>query len=76
MGSKKVPSRFGFEKEDKRNLIILFAIGVASRLYAFSLTFMISNDGAFQYIPVAKLFYDGEYLHRPCNSLSFRSTHF
>jgi hypothetical protein len=62
MGSKKVPSRFGFEKEDKKNLIILFAIGVASRLYAFLLTFMISNDGAFQYIPVAKLFYRGDYL--------------
>lgn len=62
MGSKKVPSRFGFEKEDKRNLIILFAIGVCSRLYAFCAFFMISNDGAFQYIPVAKLFYHGEYL--------------
>jgi hypothetical protein len=62
MRSKKVPSRFGFEKEDKRNLIILFTIGAALRLYAFSLIYMIAKDGAFQYIPVAKLFYDGEYL--------------
>jgi hypothetical protein len=61
-GNKMESARFGFEKEDKRNLIILFAIGVASRIYAFSLIFMISIDGAFQYIPVAKLFYDGDYL--------------
>jgi hypothetical protein len=62
MGNKFMSSRFGFEKEDKRNLIILFAIGVASRLYAFCGFFVISIDGAFQYIPVAKFFYHGEYL--------------
>jgi hypothetical protein len=62
VGSKKVPSRFGFEKEDKRNLIILFAIGVALRLYAFSQIYVIAIDGALQYIPVAKFFYNGDYL--------------
>src|SRR4030042_7187944 len=62
MGSKKVPSRFDLEKEDKRNLLLLLVIGIALRLYAFGAFFMISNDGAFQYIPVAKLFYHGEYL--------------
>jgi hypothetical protein len=61
-GKKKVPSRFDLEREDKRNLLILLAIGIALRLYAFCGLFMISIDGAFQYIPVAKLFYDGEYL--------------
>jgi hypothetical protein len=68
MGKKAIPSRFGLEKEDKRNLILLLAIGIALRLYAFCAFFMISIDGAFQYIPVAKLFYHGEYLqalHRP-----------
>jgi len=60
--NKVASARFGFEKEDKRNLIFLLAIGLVSRIYAFSLIFMISNDGAFQYIPVAKLFYHGEYL--------------
>jgi 4-amino-4-deoxy-L-arabinose transferase-like glycosyltransferase len=63
MRSKNVPSRFDFEKEDKKNLIVLFAIGVALRLYAFSQIYMISIDGAFQYIPVAKFFYSGDYLH-------------
>ncbi|MCJ7547008.1 MAG: glycosyltransferase family 39 protein [Deltaproteobacteria bacterium] len=61
-GKKKVPSRFALGREDKRNLIILLAIGIALRLYAFCGFFMIAIDGAFQYIPVAKLFYDGEYL--------------
>jgi 4-amino-4-deoxy-L-arabinose transferase-like glycosyltransferase len=60
--NKVASARFGFEKEDKRNLILLLAIGLVSRIYAFSLIFMISTDGAFQYIPVAKLFYHGEFL--------------
>jgi hypothetical protein len=47
---------------NKRHLILLFAIGLALKLYAFSQIHMISIDGAFQYIPVAKLFYQGEYL--------------
>ncbi len=49
-------------KEDRKHIIVLFLVGLVSRLYAFLLLFMISNDGAFQYIPVAKLFYDGHYL--------------
>jgi uncharacterized membrane protein len=61
MGNK-VTSRFEFEKADKRNLILLLAIGLVLRLYAFSQIYMIAIDGAFQYIPVAKLFYHGEYL--------------
>jgi hypothetical protein len=62
MRKKAIPSKFVLGKEDKRNLILLLAIGIASRLYAFCAFFMISNDGAFQYIPVARLFYKGEYL--------------
>jgi Gpi18-like mannosyltransferase len=62
MGKKVVSTRFGLEKEDKRNLILLLAIGLVLRLYAFSQIYMIAIDGAFQYIPVAKLFYHGEYL--------------
>jgi len=49
-------------KEDRRNLIILLSFGLLLRLYAFSQIYMISLDGALQYIPVAKLFYEGEYL--------------
>jgi hypothetical protein len=60
--NKVSSARFSFEKADKKNLILLLAIGLVSRLYAFLLIFMISIDGAFQYIPVAKLFYDGDYL--------------
>jgi len=62
MGNKFMSSRFGFEREDKRNLILLLAIGLALKLYAFCGFFVIAIDGAFQYIPVAKLFYHGEYL--------------
>jgi 4-amino-4-deoxy-L-arabinose transferase-like glycosyltransferase len=50
------------KKEDSKNLIILFFFGVILRLYAYSQVNIISIDGAFQYIPVAKLFYHGEYL--------------
>lgn len=49
-------------KEDRENLIILLAFGLVLRIYAFSQIYMISLDGAFQYIPVAKLFFQGEYL--------------
>jgi hypothetical protein len=49
-------------KEDKGNLIALLAVGLILRLYAFSQIYMISLDSAFQYIPVAKLFFQGEYL--------------
>lgn len=50
------------KKEDRQNLILLLAIGLVLRLYAFSRIYMIANDGVLQYIPVAKLFYQGEYL--------------
>ncbi|MFX0202023.1 MAG: glycosyltransferase family 39 protein [Candidatus Hodarchaeota archaeon] len=55
---------FGFDisKEDKQNLIILFIVGLVLKLFAFSQIYLISNDGAFQYLPVARLFYEGKYL--------------
>jgi hypothetical protein len=49
-------------QEDRGNLIILLAFGLLLRLYAFSQIYMITFDGALQYIPVAKLFYQGDYL--------------
>jgi hypothetical protein len=49
-------------QEDQRNLIAVLAVGLLLRLYAFSQLYMISIDGALQYIPVAKLFFKGEYL--------------
>jgi hypothetical protein len=49
-------------QEDSKNLIFLLVIGVMTRLYGFFQIYMIANDGAFQYIPVAKLFYHGAYL--------------
>jgi hypothetical protein len=62
MGDKIVKPRFDLGKEDKRNLILLLVIGVVLRIYAFSQIYMISLDGVFPYIPMAKLFYHGEYL--------------
>jgi hypothetical protein len=62
MGNRGVSPRLDVKKEDRKNLIILLSFGLVLRLYAFSQIYMISNDGAFQYIPVAKLFYHGEYL--------------
>jgi hypothetical protein len=59
---KKAATSFDFEKVDRKNLILLFVIGLVSRLYAFSQIYMISLDGVFPYIPMAKLFYHGEYL--------------
>jgi hypothetical protein len=49
-------------KEDQRNLIILLAVGLILRLYAFSQIYMISIDSVTQYIPMAELFSHGEYL--------------
>lgn len=49
-------------QENRGNLIILLALGLLLRLYAFSQIYMIAIDGVLQYIPVAKLFYQGEYL--------------
>ena len=54
--------KLDLSKEDRKNLIILFSFGLVLRLYAFSQIYMIARDGALQYIPVAKLFYQGEYL--------------
>ena len=54
--------KLNLTKEDQRNLIALLAVGLILRLYAFSQIYMISIDGALQYIPVAKLFFQGEYL--------------
>ncbi|OGP83562.1 MAG: hypothetical protein A2Z08_06020 [Deltaproteobacteria bacterium RBG_16_54_11] len=51
-----------FAQEDARNLILLLVIGLVLRFYAFSQIYMIAIDGAFQYISVAKLFYQGAYL--------------
>jgi 4-amino-4-deoxy-L-arabinose transferase-like glycosyltransferase len=62
MGKKSMPSTFDLKKEDRVNLIILLSFGLVLRLYAISQIYMISIDGAFQYIPVAKLFYQGDYL--------------
>jgi hypothetical protein len=67
MQSPKFLSSFLF-KEDRRHLAILFFVGLVLRVFAFSQTYMISNDGAFQYIPVARLFYNNDYLqalHQP-----------
>ncbi|MBW2040376.1 MAG: glycosyltransferase family 39 protein, partial [Deltaproteobacteria bacterium] len=54
--------RLKLAKEDKGNLVTLLVIGLILRLYAFSQIYLISQDGAFQYIPVARLFYNGDYL--------------
>lgn len=62
MGNKRMSSWFDFTQEDKKNIVILLSFGLVLRLYAFSQIYMISVDGAFQYIPMAKLFYQGEYL--------------
>ena len=53
--------KLNLTQEDQRYLIALLAVGLFLRLYAFSQIYMISIDGAFQYIPVAKLFFQGEY---------------
>jgi 4-amino-4-deoxy-L-arabinose transferase-like glycosyltransferase len=64
MGTRKcaMPPKLDLKREDRSNLIILFFFGLVLRLYALIQIYMIANDGAFQYIPVAKLFYQGEYL--------------
>jgi len=62
MGNMGMSASFGFKQENRKNLIILLSFGLLLRLYAFSQIYMITLDGAFQYIPVAKLFYQGEYL--------------
>ncbi len=54
--------KLDLKKEDRNNLIILLSFGLVLRLYAFSQIYMITLDGALQYIPAAKLFYHGAYL--------------
>jgi len=54
--------QFHLTKEDKRNVLILLIVAITLRLYAFSQIYLISTDGAFQYIPTAMLFYEGKYL--------------
>jgi 4-amino-4-deoxy-L-arabinose transferase-like glycosyltransferase len=54
--------KLNLTQEDRKYLIVLLAIGLFLRLYAFSQIYIISIDGAFQYIPVAKLFFQGKYL--------------
>jgi len=54
--------KLNLTKEDRKYLTILLSFGLALRLYAFSQIYMITFDGALQYIPVAKLFFQGEYL--------------
>ena len=55
-------------RSDWQYISVLLGIGFLTRMIFFSQTYLISIDGAFQYIPVAKLFTCGEYweaLHRP-----------
>jgi len=55
-------------RSDWRFISVLLGIGFLTRIIFFSQTYLISLDGAFQYIPVAKLFAWGEYweaLHQP-----------
>src|SRR4030042_3151438 len=54
--------KLDLKKEDRNNLIILLSFGLVLRLYSFSQIYMITLDGALQYIPAAKLFYHGAYL--------------
>jgi len=49
-------------RKDVRNVLILLTIGTALRIYALSQTHLIAFDGAFQYLPAAKLFFEGNYL--------------
>ncbi|NWG03047.1 MAG: glycosyltransferase family 39 protein [Syntrophaceae bacterium] len=46
-------------KNEKINLAILFLLSVTLSLYLFFRTYVISLDGAFQYIPIAKDFASG-----------------
>jgi len=55
-------------RSDWQYISVLLVIGFVTRMIFFSQIYLISLDGAFQYIPVAKLFAWGEYweaLHQP-----------
>jgi len=48
-------------KSDWQSISVLLGFGFLTRIIFFSQIYLISIDGAFQYIPVAKLFAWGEY---------------
>jgi hypothetical protein len=48
-------------KNEKINLAALFLVSLLLSVYLFLRTYVISLDGAFNYIPVAKLFVSGAY---------------
>ncbi|NIM58212.1 MAG: hypothetical protein GTO16_04625 [Candidatus Aminicenantes bacterium] len=48
-------------RSDWQYISVLLGIGFLTRMIFFSQIYLISIDGAFQYIPVAKLFAWGEY---------------
>lgn len=48
-------------KNDRTNLILLFLISSLLSLYLYFRTYVISLDGAFQYIPLAKAFASGAF---------------
>lgn len=55
-------------RSDWQYIFVLLGIGFLTRMIIFSQTYLISIDGAFQYIPVGKLFAWGEYweaFHQP-----------
>jgi len=49
-------------REDGEHLIMLGVVGLATYLFAFTQIHLISLDGAFSYIPVARLFSEGRYI--------------
>lgn len=48
-------------KNDRTNLLLLFLISFLLSLYLYFRTYVISLDGAFQYIPLAKAFASGNF---------------
>ncbi len=49
-------------QKDWQYIYVLLGIGFLTRLIFFSRIYLISRDGAFRYIPVAKLFAWGEFM--------------
>ena len=47
--------------DDKRNLLTLLGLAAAIRVYLYFHTYLVSMDGAFQFIPLAKLFAEGNF---------------
>jgi hypothetical protein len=50
------------EQTDKRNLLILLFVSLILSTFLFFQTYVISMDGAFQYVPMARLFVGGSLL--------------